>query len=350
MSYIDNRYMMRCLELARLGMGKTYPNPMVGSVIVYKDKIVGEGYHQIGGGPHAEVNALSSVTDKKVLSDSVLYVNLEPCSHYGKTPPCTKLIIENKLPRVVIGCKDPFLDVNGEGIHQLIEAGIDVTVGVLEKESIDLNRRFFTYHNKKRPYIILKWAATRDGFLDINREVTQNNRPTWITNEHARRLVHLWRSREQAILVGSETALKDNPSLTVRCWSGSHPLRLVLDRDDRLPESLSLFNGEASTLYFTGKNANSRKNAIKVVVSEDKNPVIAILDELYTRQIQSLIVEGGAQLLQAFIDLNLWDEARVFTGNRWFKDGVKAPVFRELPHMHEKFRDCDLLIYKNTSR
>jgi diaminohydroxyphosphoribosylaminopyrimidine deaminase / 5-amino-6-(5-phosphoribosylamino)uracil reductase len=343
----DIRYMQRCLDLARQGEGKTYPNPMVGSVIVHKGNIIGEGYHLKAGGPHAEVRAINSVIDQDLLKASTLYVNLEPCSHYGQTPPCSLLIEQKKIPRVVIGCGDSFSKVAGRGIQHLKAAGVQVTTGILEQESRELNRRFFTYHEAKRPYILLKWAVTRDGFLDIDREVIKDNRPTWITNEHARRMVHQWRSREQSILVGSTTALKDNPSLTVRDWNGPHPLRLVLDRGNQLPDHLALFDGESPTLLFCSKNIADNKQVEKIIVSANADPVSTILDELYNRQIQSLIVEGGARLLNAFIEKGLWDEARVFVGDLWFQKGIKAPELHFTPLQSEKFGNSEMFMYRN---
>jgi diaminohydroxyphosphoribosylaminopyrimidine deaminase/5-amino-6-(5-phosphoribosylamino)uracil reductase len=343
----DNIYMQRCLDLARQAEGKTYPNPMVGSVIVHQGRIIGEGYHRKAGGPHAEVWAINSVTNPELLKEATLYVNLEPCAHYGQTPPCSLLIEQKRIPRVVIGCMDTFSEVAGRGIQRLKAAGAEVTIGVLEQESRELNRRFFTFHETKRPYIILKWANTRDGFLDIDREVAKDNRPTWITNEYARRMVHLWRSREQAILVGSTTALKDNPSLTVRDWSGPHPLRLVLDRGNQLPDHLALFDGESPTLLFCSEKKADNKQAEKIVIPANQEPVSAILEELYKRQIQSLIVEGGARLLKAFIDKGLWDEARVFVGNQWFKEGIRSPELHQAPLQSEKFGNSELFVYRN---
>lgn len=346
---IHETYMRRCLQLARQAEGLTWPNPMVGSVIVHQGKIIGEGYHRKAGGPHAEVWAIESVKNQKLLKESTLYVNLEPCSHYGKTPPCSLLIQQKKIPRVVIGSTDTFSEVSGRGIAMLRAAGIDVQVSILEKESRELNRRFFTYHEKKRPYIILKWAETQDGFIDIDREEMPDNRPTWITNEHARRMVHLWRSREQSILVGSITARKDNPSLTVRDWTGAHPLRMVLDRNGTLPDHLSLFDGSAPTIVFTSNEERHYNHAEKVNIAMYANPIEAILETVYQRQIQSIIVEGGAQLINTFIDMDLWDEARVFIGSVWFKSGVKAPRLKNKPIEIEKFGSSNLYIYRNNS-
>jgi diaminohydroxyphosphoribosylaminopyrimidine deaminase/5-amino-6-(5-phosphoribosylamino)uracil reductase len=343
----DEKYMQRCLELARQAEGLTQPNPMVGSVIVHNNQIIGEGFHQKAGLPHAEVNAINSVKDQSLLKGSTLYVNLEPCAHYGKTPPCSLLIIQKKIPRVVIGCIDSFSAVSGKGIQMLKDAGINVMVGTLGKKSRELNRRFFTFQEQKRPYVILKWAQTRDGLIDYNREEEPDNRPTWITNESARRLVHLWRSREQSIIVGSVTALKDNPSLTVRDWSGPHPLRIVLDRKNALPRHLALFDGTIPTLLFTSHKDKTLQKVKQIVIPSDAMPVHFILNTLFERGIQSLIVEGGARLLNAFIESKLWDEARVFTGNKWFGNGIKAPCINKFPVQREILTDSELLIYHN---
>lgn len=344
----DNKYMHRCLELAKLGEGLTYPNPLVGSVIVHKNRIIGEGFHQKAGAPHAEVNAITSVKDQSLLKESTLYVNLEPCAHYGKTPPCSLLIQQKQIKRVVIGCLDSFSKVAGKGIEMLKNAGVEVVTGVLEEESRQVNRRFFTFHEQKRPYIILKWAQTRDGFLDFNREATKNNRPNWITNNQSLRLVHAWRSKEPSIIVGSTTALKDNPSLTVRNWAGNHPTRIVLDRQNSLPNSLSLFDGTAPTLLFTTKTCSKKTSAEQIIIEEINNPINTIVNTLYKKGIQSIIVEGGAKLLQAFVDKGLWDEARVFTGQRWFEDGVKAPIIKSLPVKYEQLGDSNLAVYHRT--
>lgn len=347
---IDEKYMSRCLELARQGEGLTYPNPMVGSVIVHNGKIIGEGFHQKAGGPHAEVNAISAVKNQELLKESTLYVNLEPCAHFGKTPPCSQLIKQKQIKRVVIGCKDSFSEVAGKGIDMLQSAGIEVVTAVLEKESRELNRRFFTFYEKKRPYIILKWAQTADGFLDYNREVVKDGRPTWITNKQSLRLVHVWRSKEASILVGSITALKDNPSLTVRSWSGSDPLRMVLDRKNSLPHHLSLFDEAVPTLLFTSTYIKDQRRIEQVILKDSDEPIDAIMKVLFEKKKQSIIVEGGAKLLQAFIDKNLWDEARVFTGKKCFKEGVKAPALIAQPIAEEQLGDCNLLIYRQKQR
>ncbi|MDP4185415.1 MAG: bifunctional diaminohydroxyphosphoribosylaminopyrimidine deaminase/5-amino-6-(5-phosphoribosylamino)uracil reductase RibD, partial [Bacteroidota bacterium] len=257
---IDEIFMHRCLDLARLGAGVTAPNPMVGSVIVHEGKIIGEGFHQRFGEAHAEVNAINSVKDEDLLQKSTLYVNLEPCAHYGKTPPCAKLIIEKKIPRVIIGTVDPFAKVSGRGIQMLREAGIDVTVGVLSEECNQLNRRFFTFYQKKRPYIILKWAQTLDGYIDILREPESYGHPVWITNYLSKVSVHRLRTEETAIMIGTNTAEKDNPSLTAREWTGDSPMRIVLDRDLRLRNTLKIFDDSVHTLVFTKRYLTGKKN------------------------------------------------------------------------------------------
>jgi diaminohydroxyphosphoribosylaminopyrimidine deaminase / 5-amino-6-(5-phosphoribosylamino)uracil reductase len=321
----NEKYMSRCLDLAILGEGDVSPNPMVGSVIVYRDKIIGEGFHQKYGHPHAEVNAINSVKDPRLLEAGVLYVNLEPCSHYGHTPPCSDLIIRKNIPKVVIGTLDPFAEVAGRGVDKMRKAGIEVDVGILASECYELNRRFFTFHNKRRPYVILKWAQTADGFIDMKREKTRIGEPVWITGETALRLVHKIRSAEDAILVGTNTALNDNPSLTVRNWSGRNPLRAVIDRELRLPQTLNLFNGKSKTIIF-----NSRKNSLTETLSFvkldfKKDIVPQILNSLFERQILSLVIEGGKILLESFIKSRQWDEAHIFIGNKMFFDGITAP-------------------------
>ena len=298
----------RCIQLAYNGLGTTYPNPLVGCVIVHDGKIIGEGWHQKAGEPHAEVRAIASVKDKSLLAESTLYVSLEPCSHYGKTPPCADLIITHRIPRVVIGTTDPFAKVAGRGIEKLRAAGCEVTVGVMEKECRELNKRFFTFHAQKRPYIILKWAQTRDGFIAPLQQAQQT--PVWISNAFSQQLTHLWRAQEGAILVGKHTVEKDNPSLTTRHWVGNNPLRLVIDNEHSLAKTLAIFQGDPTVVL-----------TISPTLSMPKQ----VCNDLYERQIQSLIVEGGAHVLQQFIDDGLWDEARIFVGTPQFSAGLKAP-------------------------
>ena len=326
-------YINRCLQLAKKGLGTTYPNPLVGSVIVHNNLIVGEGWHRKAGEAHAEVHAINSVKDKLLLKESTIYVSLEPCSHFGKTPPCANLIIKHGIPNVVIGTQDPFSKVQGRGIKILKDAGCNVHVGVMENACQELNKRFFTFHNHKRPYVILKWAQTANAFIAPKKRDSQH--PVWITNAYSRQLVHKWRSKEQAILIGTTTALDDNPSLTTRDWTGNNPKRLVIDRTNILPESLNVFNEAAETIRITETDFDF------------KNLSKSITDYCYAKNIQSLIVEGGRQTLQTFIDANLWDEARVFEGTLSFESGVKAPVFRGELSTTIDIKGDILKIYKN---
>ncbi|MFH2142910.1 MAG: bifunctional diaminohydroxyphosphoribosylaminopyrimidine deaminase/5-amino-6-(5-phosphoribosylamino)uracil reductase RibD [Bacteroidota bacterium] len=322
---MHEKYILRCLELAKNGLGLVQPNPMVGCVIIHDNKIIGEGYHRQFGQAHAEVNAINNVKDKSLLKNSVLYVNLEPCAHYGKTPPCAELIVRMGIPKVIIGTIDPFDKVMGKGIKILTKGGCKVKTGILEKECRELNKRFFTFHEKRRPYIILKWAETQDGFVDIIRLNNQKNRPTWISNETCRISVHKWRSEEQAILVGTETARIDNPMLNVRTWKGKNPLRIVIDKDLVLPNNLHLFDQSQPTLILTKKEQQSLRNMTYKTLNFDEDIIDQLMNYLFEIQIQSLIVEGGVKTLQHFIDNNIWDEARIFTGNMNFHKGIKAP-------------------------
>ena len=312
--------MNRCLELASKGLENVSPNPMVGSVIVHENKIIGEGYHKEHGKEHAEVNAIASVKNKSLLKYSTLYVNLEPCAHFGKTPPCSDLIIEHKIPKVVIGCVDTFSDVNGKGILKMEKAGIEINIGVLEKESQELNKRFFTFHEKKRPYIILKWAESKDGFIAPKDQIA----PFWMTSSNSKKLVHQFRAEEDAILVGRVTAEKDNPCLTVRDIKGQNPTRIIIDKDLKLSRKLILFNNEAKTIIFNTQ-ITKKINSNYYIKIDYSNMINNILHELYKQNIQSLIVEGGTKTLQSFIDEKLWDEARIFTANKTLIEGVKAP-------------------------
>ena len=323
----DEMYMARCIQLAKFGIGNAAPNPMVGSVIVCDDRIIGEGYHRKCGEAHAEVNAVASVIDEELLKKSTMYVSLEPCSHWGRTPPCAELIIRKGIPKVVIGVVDPFSEVSGRGITMLREAGVEVKVGVLEKECSDLNRRFFTFHNYKRPYIILKWAQTEDGFIDHGRPDDPNISPLKISSEISMIEVHKMRSEESAIMVGTNTAIADNPRLNVRKWDGKSPVRVLIDRFGRVAATSALFDGSVPTLVFTEnrKNNISTDNLRYIRIDSSVNDIYLILKELASENIQSLIVEGGSKLLQSFIDLGLWDEARVETSYFSIGDGVKAP-------------------------
>jgi diaminohydroxyphosphoribosylaminopyrimidine deaminase/5-amino-6-(5-phosphoribosylamino)uracil reductase len=321
------KYMRRCLELAKSGKGAVSPNPMVGAVVVHEDKIIGEGHHQKYGEAHAEVNAIGQVISEfpnsaELLKQSTVYVSLEPCAHYGKTPPCADLIIKHQIPVVVVGCRDPFEAVNGKGIEKLKEAGIEVVSGVLEKECRWLNRRFFTRVQKHRPYIILKWAQTADGFL-----APADNSQHWITGIESRKLVHQWRGEEDAVLVGKNTAVIDNPQLNVRYGEGKSPKRIVIDRRLELNKHLNLFDQSVETLIFNElKTDIEGKNKYIALEDFDRYVPQYILYQLYLRDIQSVIIEGGAYTLNTFIDAGLWDEARIFTGMEDLKNGIKAPT------------------------
>ena len=343
---IHEKYIERCIQLAKNGLGTTYPNPMVGSVIVYEDRIIGEGWHKKAGEPHAEVNAINSVKDKSLLKKATIYVSLEPCSHFGKTPPCSDLIIKNEISQVVIGTVDPNIKVAGNGIKKLIEAGIKVTVGVLENECHELNKRFFTFHLKKRPYIILKWAETQDGF--ISPKVKSEQKPVWITNSYSRQLVHKWRSEEQAILVGTQTVIDDNPKLDVRDWTGNNPTRIVLDQKNRIAINSYVLDNQIKTIVLSKTKTNiDKENLIFDTVDFEKNIVSQLTEVMYRHQIQSVIIEGGRQTLQSFIDANLWDEARVFKGNILFKEGTKAPKLNGFNLEKHLIGQDELLISRN---
>jgi len=335
-------FMERCIELASKAMGYVSPNPLVGSVIVYEGKIIGEGYHENYGKSHAEVNAISSVKDKSLLPKSTLYVNLEPCAHFGKTPPCSNLIIEHKILKVVIGCIDSFSEVAGKGIAKMENAGIEVIVGVLEKESRALNKRFFTFHEKERPYIILKWAESKDGFIAPKNQTA----PFWMTSSESKKLVHQWRAEEDAILVGRITAEKDNPSLNVREVKGKNPTRIVIDKDLKLSTDLNLFNTEAETLIFNTIKSEE-KDSNKFIQIDFNNLIKNILEELHKQNIQSVIIEGGSKTLQSFIDKNIWDEARIFTTNKELNTGVKAPIIKGIILSKSKIHIDELKILTN---
>lgn len=341
------KYMQRCLDLAKLGERRVAPNPMVGSVVVHDGLIIGEGFHRKWGQAHAEVNAIASVKQTELLSQSTLYVNLEPCSHHGKTPPCADLIVENRIPRVVVGTIDPFSEVAGRGIERLRQNGCEVVVGVLENECLELNRRFFTFHQKKRPYIILKWAETADGLVDTDRTEADHGQPTWITNEMARIAVHKQRASEQAILIGTETALKDNPSLTVRDWFGEQPLRIVADRFHRIDTHSNLFDGKAPTLCVTNSKNSNKQQAEFLIVPNESDVIDTTLEHLYNNGIQSVIIEGGPTMLQSFINRNLWDEAHVYIGQLSFGSGIRAPRFQARPQCFDRFYNSELRVYRN---
>lgn len=332
----DEKYIRRCIELASNGLCNAAPNPMVGAVIVHNGKIIGEGYHARCGEGHAEVNAIRSVKDESLLKESTIYVSLEPCSHYGKTPPCADLIISKGIPRVVVGCIDPFSQVSGRGIQKLRDAGIDVTVGVLEDECKNLIRRFVTFNTQKRPYITLKWAESADGFIDINRE---NGSPVVLSTPITSMYVHKQRAEHKAILVGRKTALLDNPSLTTRNWYGANPLRLVIDRTLSLPSNLRLFDHTTPTLVFTEKEKAVEENLEYITLDFSKDILPQILTVLYERKIQSLLVEGGTTLLQSFINSGLWNEMFVEHSEKVLGEGVESPVIHKGSVMETEMRD-----------
>lgn len=326
---VDNKYMARCILLARSGAGNVAPNPMVGAVIVHQGRIIGEGYHRKYGEAHAEVNAIASVDDESLLKEATIYVSLEPCSHYGKTPPCAELIIKKQIPRVVIGCLDPFPEVSGRGVRMLREAGVEVVTGVMEKEARELNRAFMTFQEKQRPYIYLKWAQSVDGYMDRAR--TDPKQPAVVlSSPETMRRVHRLRANVAAIMVGTQTALLDNPSLTVRHWVGRSPVRVVLDRSLRIPAHYHLLDGTVKTLVFTAERAAGRDNVEYVTIDFSQPVLPQVLHELYLRKLNSLMVEGGATLLRHFLQEGLWDEAWVETAPVNLCTGVKAPDLNEV--------------------
>lgn len=339
----DEKYMQRCLELALLGAGTTAPNPMVGSVIVHNDKIIGEGFTSPYGGNHAEVNAINSVEDQSLLPKSTIYVSLEPCAHYGKTPPCSDLIISKKIKRVVVACLDPFAKVNGLGIKRLMESGAEVKLGVLEKEATELNRRFMTFHQEKRPYIILKWAETADGFVDNTR--TDANAPALkVTGQASNILVHKWRSEEAAIMVGKNTAILDDPSLTTRKYEGRNPVRILIDSNLETPLTAKIFNEDSKTIVFS--KSEMRNEKFETLTVTDTRDLSQILSELYERDIQSVIVEGGPTLHRSFYEADLWDEIRRFVSPMKIGNGIPALRVDETPETETMIGDDRLLIYR----
>lgn len=342
----DEQYMLRCIQLAQQATGYTAPNPMVGAVLVCNDEIIGEGYHQRYGEPHAEVNCIGEAIQNGQagkLQQSILYVSLEPCAHFGKTPPCTDLIIKHKIPKVVIGCLDPFVEVDGKGIEKLKAAGIDVTVDILKQECKELNKRFFTFHEQHRPYIVLKWAQTKNKCIN-----NSSSERFLISNEITNRLVHQWRSEEASIIVGTNTALMDNPQLTNRYFNGKQPVRLVLDKELKLPSTANLMNDEAPTIIFNCHQHNNEGQPRYYKIINDASAVHQIVHALYEQKIQSVLVEGGAQLLQSFIDEGMWDEARVITNDELMvDDGLAAPVLQNVIEYHEqKIMNDTIKFYK----
>jgi diaminohydroxyphosphoribosylaminopyrimidine deaminase/5-amino-6-(5-phosphoribosylamino)uracil reductase len=342
--FSDEMYMERCMELAANGLGKVAPNPMVGAVLVHEDRIIGEGYHQKFGGPHAEVNCFNNIAenDKKFIPESTLYVSLEPCSHYGKTPPCADRIIQEKVKRVVVGSGDPNPLVAGNGIRKLKAAGIEVTEDVLKEKCDELNKRFNIYFKEKRPYVILKFAESSDEFI-----APETNTQAWLSNALSKQLVHKWRAGEQAVLVGYNTALADNPQLNVREWEGSNPVRIVMDREATLPKDLQLFDGQSKTLVFTQNTAGSFPYAEAIQVNYNKDIVQQILNALFIRQIQSVIIEGGPATLQLFINANIWDETRIISTNKVLGNGKKVMLQRSNPVESFKLKEDIVSIYRN---
>jgi len=338
---IDEQYMMRCLQLAQLGAGNVAPNPMVGAVLVYENKIIGEGYHQQYGDPHAEVNCINSVKEENrlLIAQSVLYVSLEPCSHFGKTPPCSDLIIRNKIPKVIIGCQDIYKEVSGKGILKLQNAGVEVITGILEKECMELNKRFFTFHQKRRPYIILKWAES------FNRKIGSAYKRILISNEYSNRIVHKWRSEESAILIGANTALQDDPLLTVRLWQGKNPVRIIIDKDLRVPRLLNIFNADSKTIIFNLVKNSTEENLIYIKVRKE-NFLSDLMNSLFEMNILSVIIEGGAKTLQSFIDDGLWDEARVTTNEEIIiENGISSPEMKNFIFQKQERYSSDIITY-----
>jgi len=341
----DEFYIKRCIELAEKALGKTYPNPLVGSVIVHNGRIIGEGFHKKAGEPHAEINAINSIKDedKHLIPESTIYVSLEPCAHFGKTPPCALKIVELGFKKVVIGAMDSHDKVNGKGEKIITDAGIEVVSSVLENECRQLNKRFFTYHEKKRPFIILKWAESADGFMD------KDFKPYQISNALSKQFVHQMRSEEHAILVGKNTALHDNPSLTVREIEGRNPIRILIDFNLDVSENSNIYNSEAETIIFNSVKDLEDRN-LKFIKIERQNSINQILEKLYELQIQSVITEGGSFTLQEFINQNLWDEALIFKNpNLNLKNGTKAPEFNFSPQKIENLRDTEVLFFSNKS-
>lgn len=339
--------MTRCIQLAMNGLGSVSPNPMVGAVIVHQDKIIGEGYHQQYGAAHAEVNAIQSVIKNyanhaELLAKSTLYVNLEPCAHFGKTPPCSDLIIQHKIPKVVIGNIDPFEKVNGKGVDKLKAAGIHVVSGIMEEECTELNKRFFTYHQLQRPYIILKWAETKNGFF-----ATTTRETFWITSNLSKKLVHRWRTEESAILIGKTTALVDNPQLTAREWQGKNPIRIVIDKNLAIPASSNLFKTDAKTIVFNEIKTETKGNIQFLELEFNEYLPQFILYQLYLLDVQSVLIEGGVFTLESFISFGLWDEARVLIGNKILMDGIKAPKLTVEPKSVQTLGEDKLMYFRN---
>jgi diaminohydroxyphosphoribosylaminopyrimidine deaminase/5-amino-6-(5-phosphoribosylamino)uracil reductase len=343
----DVRFMKRALELASRGAGSVAPNPLVGCVIVHKGAVVGEGYHAFFGGPHAEVNAIASMEDHDVLKQSTLYVTLEPCAHFGKTPPCAHLILQKGIPRVVIGCRDPFLEVNGRGIEMLRNAGVDATVDVLQEECLAINKRFFTFHQKQRPYVILKWAQSADGFMDVERTLKQHG-SVMISHPDTQVLVHRWRAEESSILIGKNTLLNDDPSLTVRRVDGKNPIRIVLTSQPIDMHRLKLGNDEAPTLVLTNESDSISGN-VRFAAVGNVHDLDGVLRRLHAENILSVLVEGGAHVLRSFLECGLWDEARVIVSDNSLGSGLKAPSISRVPSKEQRSSSDRIYYYNNKS-
>ena len=339
---IHETYMQRCISLAVLASGNVAPNPMVGAVLVYNNTIIGEGYHKEYGKPHAEVNCIDSVEDqhRHLIGDSTLYVSLEPCAHFGKTPPCADLIIRHGIKNVFVGCRDPFVEVNGKGIEKLVAAGTNVTTGVLEEECRELNKRFFTFHTSYRPYVVLKWAQTAD--MKIGN--AGNNR-LMITNEYTNRMVHKWRSEEASIMAVTNTIMMDDPQLTNRLWHGGHPVRVIVDMDLRLPSSLHVFDRSVKTIVFNALKHEENGKLIFYQVTRDVSLVHQVLNGLYQMKILSVMIEGGARLIQSFIDEGMWDEARVITNTKMLanENSIPSPILIDSKPVNEEFCFNDMI-------
>lgn len=344
----DIKYMYRCLQLAEYGAGYVAPNPMVGAVLVVDDRIIGEGYHHRYGEPHAEPNAIHSVkdADKHQLKRATLYVNLEPCSHYGKTPPCADLIVKSGIPRVVIGTLDPNPKVAGRGVQILRNAGVEVEVGVLSDACNELNKRFFIFQERERPFIFLKWAQTKDGFIDYCR-LDASEKPLAISNRITSQLTHKMRSENQSILIATNTVLLDNPSLTVRNWSGRNPVRMAIDRRKTIPSNYHILDGRVPTIIFTENAGESKSNVEYVSINFESTVLENIINEIYKRNIHSVLVEGGAMLLNSFINAGLWDEANVEVSDKLIQTGVPAPVINLQPVSRTNYDGHEWVHFKN---
>ncbi|MDD2284797.1 MAG: bifunctional diaminohydroxyphosphoribosylaminopyrimidine deaminase/5-amino-6-(5-phosphoribosylamino)uracil reductase RibD [Paludibacter sp.] len=345
----EEKYMYRCLQLAAYGAGYVAPNPMVGAVVVHNDRIIGEGFHQRFGESHAEPNAIHAVKDESLLTESTLYVNLEPCSHFGKTPPCANLIVEKGIPRVVVGTLDPNPKVSGKGIEILKNAGVEVVTGILEDTCYQLNKRFFTWQKEKRPYVLLKWAQTRDGFIDRIRE-NATTPPLQISDNMTKQLTHRVRSENQAIMVSTNTVVLDNPSLTVRNWSGKNPIRIVLDRTGRIPRDYKIFDQTVKTLVFTENPHESTEKVIYIHLQFDENMLGNMLKIIASQGIHSVLVEGGSMLLNSFIKSGLWDEARTEVSDILTGNGVPAPSTEVAAECSTNINNHLYLIYKNRNK